>query len=105
MDEIYNSQKALNDIKVVLPECLLLFVGVLPESLSYLIFFGIPEQVAEESGSFPKTLLSILEALPQKKISSLGVLLQIIIRTLGVLPHVIIGSLGVIYFHNLCPKI
>ena len=46
LDEIYNSQKALNDIKVVLPECLLLFVGVLPESLSYLIFFGIPEQVA-----------------------------------------------------------
>ena len=32
LDEIYNSQKAFNDIKEVLPERLLLFAGALPES-------------------------------------------------------------------------
>ena len=49
---------------------LILSYLILPDifcSLSYLIFFGIPEQVAEESGSFPKTLLSILAVLPQKR--------------------------------------
>ena len=32
LDEIYNSKKAFNDIKEVLPERLLLFAGALPES-------------------------------------------------------------------------
>ena len=39
VDEIYNSQKAYNHIKEVLPECLILFVGVLLEILA--LFVGV----------------------------------------------------------------